>query len=113
MGSFFVGAMILVFTAWVVPELKGIKQELKRANDFRKGTGSQSTEQNAGSVLYQCKGCEAYMDVSIDSHIDESIYTECDCGELCAPVESPADTLVSGLNQANELKRQPNHDCAR
>lgn len=44
MGSFFVGAMILVFTAWVVPELKGIKQELKRANDFREGIQPESAE---------------------------------------------------------------------
>ena len=56
---------------------------------------------DAGCVLYQCKGCEAYSDVSIDSHTDDSIYTECDCGELCVPVESPAEIIVAALNPAN------------
>jgi len=58
-------------------------------------------ERNTGFVLYQCKGCEAYSDVSIGSHIDDSVYTECDCGELCVPVESPAEIIVTALNQAS------------
>lgn len=62
---------------------------------------------DAGCVLYKCKGCESYSDVLIDSHADDSVYIECDCGEQCIPVESPAELIINTLNQVADTRRNP------
>ncbi|EGR0523032.1 hypothetical protein MRM63_15470 [bacterium 19MO03SA05] len=52
----------------------------------------------SGVVLYKCTSCDSYLNVKPESHADDSIYIECDCGEKCEPVESPADLVVDLLN---------------
>ena len=59
-------------------------------------------DNNNGTVLYQCTSCFSFSDVPIESHIDKTIYMECNCGESCKPVLSPAD-LIWGLKNS-ELK---------
>ncbi|SGY92289.1 hypothetical protein [Moritella viscosa] len=58
----------------------------------------------SGTVLYQCSSCESFSDVKIDLHVDESTYMECNCGELCKPVSSPADLICDLQNRELKLK---------
>lgn len=45
-------------------------------------------------VEYTCVSCLSKSDVSIESHSDENVYIECECGERCEPSSSQEITDI-------------------
>lgn len=62
-----------------------------------------------GIILYQCTGCDSFLNVGASMHNDDATYIECHCGEKCEAVDSPADLIVDVLNKKHRLENALNY----